>query len=152
MTPQRGGGTKEIYLRQLIEVLKLRLIMLRNLLPSLFANIKEEVTGKQSMESKYTDAARDFIAYNLGEINKYDEQLFKLLKQFKLDIEPALMIFFTMKKRDLVPIVNRYMPLHTYAIMNIIRLKKLSAYEKFKKNYGVNGNDIRILQGKQFLF
>ena len=149
---QRGGDRKKEYLKLLIDVLRLHLSLLRGLLPSLFANIKETVTNEPSIESEYTNAAIKFIAYNIGELNRYDIQLFNFLKQFKLNLEPALIIFFTTTKRDLVPIVNRYIPMHPYAYINIIRLKKLSAYDKFKNNYRLSNNDINILRGKQSLF
>ncbi len=131
---QRGGNpAKQLYLQYLIDTLKQRLMKLRSALPALFT--KANAT-KPSTETKYTDVAKKFISYYIGEINEYDKQLFKYLEQFKLDMEPTLMIYFTMKKQDLIPIIKKYMPAHPFAIMNIIQLKKLSAYEKFKKNYG----------------
>ncbi len=144
---QRGGNdVKKNYLKYIITVLKSQLDALRSRLPALIANAKTD----KPIRTDYTDIARKFIAYYIGELNTYDIKLFKFLEQFKLDVEPTMMIYFTMKKQDLVPIIKKYMPAYSYAIPNIIKLKKLSAYEKFKKNYGVN--DVRLLYNKQFMF
>jgi hypothetical protein len=86
----------------------------------------------------YTKPLLALITYKIGSFNVFDIELIKYCESIGFDINTTLAIHIANNKNDIDQILYHYNKNFYFSpLMNILRLKKLSAEMKFRKDYGV---------------
>ena len=89
------------------------------------------------------------LAYKIGTINEFDNEIIKYGRGLGLDTQVLIIILLAQKRQEIELIIQKY-ALPSSALMNFLRLKKLSAEKNFRLNYGiVSDTQIAVLLEKQ---
>lgn len=78
------------------------------------------------------------VSYKIGALNEYDIQLINYCQQLPLDTNTIVAIHIAQKREEIEPIFKFNNRVPYGALSNIIRLKKMSAENKFKQDYGIS--------------
>ena len=162
---QAGGApiddTKKIILTPLMkQLLRIKLLKEREYFLSLKianANIPKEQPPSDAKEYMKKDIKQQYdyfgpvatlIQYNLGNINEFDRQLLSYLSSIGFSENVIMAIYLAQRKQDIYLILKTNYPQYQGSLFNILRLKKMSAHQKFRSNYGI-ASENELVQLKQ---
>ena len=110
---------------------------------------------KQNMKdtTDYTSPLIVFLAYKMGSLNNFDVDMINYCQHIGLDTNIILAIYLAYKKEDIEQILSYYKKNYYSNLLNILRLKKLSAEKKFRLDYGIKSDSqIKMLFEKQSMW
>ena len=110
--------------------------------------LKKELQNLQ--KSAKLNTAVPFIIRQLTEMNKYDIELFNNLVNYGIDIDTIILIFLAKNREDIQKILLEKEIGTGYNLLNIMRLKKMSAERKFLDNYKIDNRIKLVLLLKKF--
>ena len=93
----------------------------------------------------YVTPLKALLQYRIGSPTDIDIQLITYCLSIGLSQDVALSIYFAEKKSDIVALLNINKIAYRAVLMNILRLKKLSAYKKFLRDYQVQESQLGLL-------
>lgn len=142
---QTGGNIDSVQnvillaLERKINILKAEelLIFLEKRYSEMEKNTQEKTSATTTTTQNLSIPLMTLISYNIGSLNAYDIELINYCQQLGLDVSTILAIYFSQNRHDISYIISRYAPTRYPALLNILRLKKLSASTKFRQNYGI---------------
>lgn len=107
------------------------------------------------MATDYAKSLKSLLAYQAGNINVYDKELFRYCKLIGFDLGDILAIYFAHNRDEIVGILETENPKNydNTVLTKILILKKMSAEQKFRDAYGMNSDrDISILKESESLW
>ncbi|XWV26204.1 putative orfan [Tupanvirus soda lake] len=123
-------------------------------IPAPTTTTTQQPTPPPKDTTDYTAPMIALISYKIGSMNDYDRQLINYCQTIGLDTNATLAIYIAQNKKDVEQILSYYNKnLYYTVLMNILRLKKISAEMKFRKDYGITSDaQIQVLLGKQSIW
>lgn len=80
------------------------------------------------------------LSNRIYQTNNYDNELFAYCQKIGLDRDIIYAIYLAEHKEIISAILEKNLPDNFGALLPIMRLKKLSASQRFNKNYGAYAN------------
>jgi hypothetical protein len=104
-------------------------------------------------DTNYISPLFALIFYKIGSFNNFDMELIDYCHKIGLDTETSLAIYLAQKKEDVEHILSHWEKNYYTHLMNIRKLKKLSAEKKFRMDYGINTDEqlTTLLSKQKFL-
>ena len=151
---QLGGDLKNAKQILLLALRRKLLVTKAQFLLQYFQQILDEQSKPKSTEDEeeinYLKPLLTLLSYRIGKINQHDTELFDFCHRLGLNPKVTFAIYLAEKRRDVHHLLSTHAPHQTYALMGILRLKKLSAEKKFRDNYAITSDDqIRVLLEKR---
>lgn len=101
----------------------------------------------------YVQPLISLIAYKFGSINEYDRELINYCTRMGLEQNTVFAIVVAQNKHDLNAILSSSGYVNYQVLVNIMRLKKLSAEKKFREDYKINSDEqLAILLEKKYIW
>jgi hypothetical protein len=154
-----GNGQLISIINSLIYISNILLTRMNKLIttfPSLFPSPFPSPSVPPTDTTDYTKPLLALITYKIGSFNVYDQELIKYCENIGLNTDATLAIYIATTKNDIEKILYHYTKNNNYyfsSLMNILRLKKISAEIKFKKDYGIGSiEQMSMLLDKQSIW
>lgn len=81
------------------------------------------------------------ISYTIGSMNHYDIELVNYCQKLGMDMPTIMAIYYAQRREDVSYIFSKYLPTQYSSIVNVLRLKKMSASTKFRQNYRIASDE-----------
>ena len=153
---QTGGNGQLNYIKSVLIDIKYRnKIKLNIMIVEMLIDYLKKL--RQQFESEKDDMipidlvtpVRTLLQYRVGIPTDADIQLIKYCLSIGLSQEITLSIYFAETKSDIVRLIRTN---QSGVLMNILRLKKLSAYKKFLRDYQVQESQLGLLYSHRQLY
>ena len=140
---------------ELLEYFKTKLSDLKGKIISVSKQIiiQQNIQQNTKDTTDYTSPLVVFLAYKMGSLNNFDVDMINYCQHIGLDTNIILAIYLAYKKEDIEQILSYYKKNYYSNLLNILRLKKLSAEKKFRLDYGIKSDSqIKMLFEKQSMW
>lgn len=126
------------------------LTTLKQRLQSAPTQSNQSAQSNQSNQSDNIQPLISLLRYRIGAPTIYDTKLTEFCSKIGVDNQTCLSIYLSECKQEVEILMGNV----TYpgALQNVLRLKKMSAYSKFLRDYGMSEAQIPVLQEKKYMF
>lgn len=80
------------------------------------------------------------IKYQIADVNSYDSKLFDVCQNMGLSVEATFAVFLATDRQDIMDLIQQHSQRNMHLVNSLLQLKKISASQKFRKNWGVIDN------------
>ena len=118
---------------------------------SIVVHTAEDESGAEAT-TDYVSPLRALLQYRIGSPTDIDLKLIAYCASVGLSQDVVLSIYFAETKSDIVMLLTANKIAYQSVLMNILRLKKLSAHKKFLRDYQVQESQLGMLYSHRQLY